>query len=213
MSRDKFNMDQTADILNHWAEMGRLEISKGRAFLVTDSNNKSLARIAPPALQTIPPTCELAEDYLASLASTPGSHMVLLVQAGATAVGLWHGDTLVRHKVIKKYVTRGKGKAQTTFLKTRGKSRYGSRLRLQNARIHLEETNQKMTDWFEEYGVPEQVFYSCPVRLWAEVFNAEPAPPFEKDSAIKIGVDVRVPNHEELLRVRNSLKWGELVVG
>ena len=42
----------------------------------------------------------------------------------------WRGEELVRHKVFKRYVVRGRGRAQPTHLKSKGKSRYGSRLRL-----------------------------------------------------------------------------------
>lgn len=52
-----------------------------------------------------------------------GPCCVVLVRAGAFALGLWDDDELVQHKAKKRYVTRGKGKAQLTHLKTRGKSR------------------------------------------------------------------------------------------
>ena len=141
----------------------------------------------------------------------PGRQLVILMQAGATAMGIWEDDRLVAHKVIKKYVTRGRGKAQTTYLKTRGKSRYGSRLRLQNAKDHLIETNEKLHAWWNELGAFDLILYSCPVRMWPEVFKAKPAPPFDKDAAIiKIPRDVRVPGHEELLRVRRFAAMGAI---
>ena len=42
---------------------------------------------------------------------------------------------IVHTKSIKKYVVRGRGRAQPTHLATKGKSRYGSRLRLQKASV------------------------------------------------------------------------------
>ena len=54
------------------------------------------------------------------------------------ATRLWRDDELVAHKVVKKYVVRGRGRAQPLHLKTRGKSRYGSRLRLANAQVRAE---------------------------------------------------------------------------
>ena len=151
--------------------------------------------------------------WLRELPGNLGLECLLLVQAGASAVGIWDDDELIRHKVIKKYVVRGKGRAQTLHLKTRGKSRYGSRLRLQNARAQLEETNQKLQDWWDELGEPERIVASCPVRTWPELFKAEPPPPFEKNDPRlrRAGLDVRIPSFEELLRVRSLLYRGRRV--
>lgn len=144
--------------------------------------------------------------YRKLLLDPPEIQVILLIQAGATSMGLWRGDELMRHKVIKKYVTRGKGKAQTTYLKTRGKSRYGSRLRLQNAREHLVQTNERLHTWWREEGPFDRVYTSCPVRMWPELFHAKTLPPFDKDMPrVKIARDVKVPGHEELLKVRGWL--------
>lgn len=144
-----------------------------------------------------------------------GLECLLLVQAGASALGMWIDDELVRHKVIKKYVVRAKGRAQTLHLKTRGKSRYGSRLRLQNARAQLEDTNEKLGEWVDELGDPERIVVSCPVRTWPELFAVDPPPPFEKNDPRlrRAGLDVRIPSFEELLRVRGLLYRGRHVAG
>jgi len=76
---------------------------------------------------------------------------------------------------------RGNGRAQATHLKTRGKSRYGSRLRLQNWRRLLSETNERLHDLWQQYGVPARVFWSAPVRVWADVLAADPLPPFVRE--------------------------------
>ncbi len=206
-------MDETRSVLLELRDSYNLSVDrKGRGFLIVESDGQQSGRVVVPALQPLPYDCQTLETYLASIEEGPGLHLIILVQAGASAMGLWDGEQLLKHKVIKKYVTRGKGKAQTTFLKTRGKSRYGSRLRLQNAKLHLQLTNEKMTEWWRQYGPVPRVFYSCPVRLWTEVFNAATPPPFSKDHAIfKIPMDVRVPCHEELLKVRRRLTFGEVI--
>ena len=66
--------------------------------------------------------------------------VLLLLQAGAMAIGQWDVDELMYHKAIRRYVVRGHGRAQPLHARTKGKSRYGARLRLQNLlpnRLHV----------------------------------------------------------------------------
>ena len=135
---------------------------------------------------------------------------MLLVQAGRTAIGVWDDDELLAHKVITKYVVRGKGRAQPTHLETKGKSRYGSRLRLQNARRQLVEANEKLAEYWEERGPPRLVHYAAPVRTWPELFGVDPVPPFDQRDAMlcKIAFHAHAPSFEELQRVRRRLGRG-----
>ena len=148
------------------------------------------------------------ETYLRDLPDELGVHCVVLVQAGASALGWWEQGELVRHKVITKYVVRGRGKAQGTHLNQKGKSRYGSRLRLQNAKAQLVETNERLIEWWDEFGPPDVTFCSCPVRLLADVFGTSPQPPFARDEAIKIPLDVRAPRLAEVERVYRAMSRG-----
>jgi hypothetical protein len=153
-------------------------------------------------------------DWLARLPAGPGLHAIVLVQAGATSLGLWEDDDVLAHKAEKFYVVRGKGRAQPTHLKTRGKSRYGSRLRLQNFQRQLAELNSRLASWWEEFGPPETLFLSCPKRIYPELWRRDPKPPFERGTAPphvrKIPLDVRVPSYEELQRVRRFLTRGRV---
>ncbi len=149
------------------------------------------------------------EACLATLPKRLGLCALVLVQAGASGLGLWRDDELLEHKAIKKYVVRGRGRAQPLQLKSRGKSRYGSRLRLQNALRQLEETNEKLRDWVERHGAFERVFYSCPVRTWPELFRVTPPPPFEqRGEARKIPMDVHVPDFAEVQRIWQAMTHG-----
>ena len=139
-------------------------------------------------------------------------HILLLIQAGQTAMGFWKGGELVHHKVIRKYVVRGKGRAQPLHLKTRGKSRYGSRLRLREAQDQLLETVALLSAWLEESTEVPAVHYSCPVRLWADLFRTDPPPSLPKSEAFRIPHHVHRPNHAELLRVHRLLSQGELIL-
>ncbi|MDJ0976308.1 MAG: hypothetical protein QNJ98_17740 [Planctomycetota bacterium] len=140
----------------------------------------------------------------------PGRYAVLLMQAGAASLGLFQDGELLDHKAMKRYVVRGKGKAQPTHLKTRGKSRFGSRLRLRNAERLLVDVVERLGSWTEDDEAPERLFVSCPVRLFADLCRTEAAPDLLTDEArhVRIPIDVNVPTHTELVRVHRSISRG-----
>ena len=206
MEREPFSIDHMPDLLAKYAAL--VACPRGRGFV--DNEDQPGLRLVPPRLYPIPAEATTAARFLEMLPEGPGLHMLLLIQAGATSMGMWNNETLLCHKVIKKYVKRGKGKAQTTYLKTRGKSRYGSRLRLQNAKSHLLETGDRMLQWWQEHGTPQWIYYSCPTRLWSEVLSSGATPELAREKLVKIGMDVGVPGHEALLKARRFLNWGYL---
>jgi hypothetical protein len=107
-------------------------------------------------------------------------------------------------------VVRGSGHAQSTHLKTKGKSRYGSRLRLQNAQRQLEETSERLGGWWDEFGPFAGVFISAPVRLGADLQRCRPELPFPMQSAVRIPHHVHRPGIEELERIRRKIVRGRL---
>jgi hypothetical protein len=170
------------------------------------------ARLRVPLLAPRPAPGERLRDYAPRAAVTPGAHVVLLLQAGAMAVGCWDGQHLVAHKAVRRYVVRGNGKAQMLHRKTRGKSRYGARLRLQNWRRLLAETSARLHELEAGHGPVERVFLAAPVRLWAELFAADPTPPFARDDVRlqRVPMHVHRPDFAELLRVHHWLGRGRL---
>ncbi len=173
-----------------------------------------------PAVEFFVPGCfpltsqtQIPEDYLNELSDELGDHLLLLIQAGAAALGWWSDEEVIYQKVLKTYVVRGRGRAQTTYAKTKGKSRYGSRLRLQNAQQHLVDISERIHDWWDELGPPDRIFFSCPQRSWPELFAARPSPPFDQrdERLSRIPMHVHVPNAEELQRVRRKLLRGRIV--
>jgi len=168
-------------------------------------------RFHPPRVLPITADRLDPERYLSSLDPLGlGRQVVVLIQAGSSAVGLWDETDLILHKVIRAYVVRGKGRAQMSHLKTKGKSRYGSRLRLQNWERQRVETNQRLLDWRTESGPFDVVHVSCPVRLWPDFYAADPPPPFPRDEALRIPIHVHRPDFNELVRVRRRLEWGRI---
>lgn len=170
------------------------------------------ARLLLPLVVTRPRPGEPIAAFAARLAPALGLQVVLLVRAGAVALGAWLDDEPVVHKALRKYVVRGNGRAQATHLRTRGKSRYGSRLRLQNWRALLAETNERLRDVWQRHGEPQRVFWSAPVRVWVDLHAATPPPPFARDAQFlqRLPVHVHRPDFEELRRVRAWLEHGRL---
>lgn len=167
--------------------------------------------VAPPLVFPIAPGTRSIARYLMTLPDEPGRHTVVLLQAGAASLGLFEGGEPVATKSRKRYVVRGSGRAQPTHLKTKGKSRYGSRLRLQNAKQLQEETVETLHDWLDEHGPSDRVYYNAPVRLWAEFLGADPPPPFdEDDEPIKIPRDLPRPTTDVMLRAYRSLCYGRV---
>jgi len=165
-----------------------------------------------PLVVPLAKDCPSAQQYLQELPHELGRQCVILMQAGAVSIGLFEDGQAVHTKTIKKYVVRGSGRAQPTHLKTKGKSRYGSRLRLRNAQLLLQESAERLGDWWGLGEPIEQVYVNAPQRLWAE-FQGFDLPPAltQKDSLIRIPLDLPRPTTDLLLRTYRSMEYGRIV--
>lgn len=208
-----FPMGQLAEQLAHFASRwpDARGDDEGRSFVGIGASSRLWLPYAAPRAQRAEPLAAYAGRW----ADVRETQFVLLLQAGAVALGAWADGELVAHKAIRKYVVRGHGHAQPTHAKTRGKSRYGSRLRLQNWKRLLVDTNERLHEWWSELGAPQRVFFSAPVRAWPELWQIDPSPPFVREDARleRVPIHVHRPDHEELLAVRRWLERGRLEVG
>lgn len=202
--------EQVEGFWQRWPESRADEL--GQQFVSADRSGRLRLPLAGPRARP----GEQVGDYFERLSGDAAEHdecqLVLLLRAGAMAFGCWQGRELVQHKAVRKYVVRGSGKAQSTHLKTRGKSRYGSRLRLQNWRSLLGETNERVADCEQQFGPFQRIFFGVPVRVFSELFEADPKPAFGRDAGElqRIPMHVHRPDHEELLRVRAWLARGRV---
>lgn len=189
------------------------DVDDARVIAGADPRSAESCRIELPlVLGTMRPG-ESVTEYARRCPSSLGLELVVLARAGAFALGLWENDMLLRHKVDKRYVVRGNGRAQPTYLESKGKSRFGSRLRLQNARALLRDTHARIASWQRECGRFERVFHAAPVRLWADFLAAAPGVPFESDAPrVRIPVDFGAPGYSELLRVRRLLTHARVTI-
>jgi hypothetical protein len=192
-------------------EQLRFDAQRG-SFLDDDQ----IIELRPPLVLPTPPEAQDAETWLEELPNWLGTHLVILLRAGAYAIGLWEQGELLRHKCEKKYVTRGRGRAQPTHLETRGKSRYGSRLRLQNARSLLSEVRQRIQDWLRELDAsrgqaPDAIFLGSPERMRARLLES-PIEGLAPEQLRTLPGDFEEPGFEELGRCYRRLCQGQLRV-
>ena len=151
-------------------------------------------------------------DILTQIRQMSRRYTIILVQAGAAALGYVEDDEMVHHKVIRKYMVRQKqGKSQLKYLKSKGKSRLGSRIRLKNSIAFFEEINRTLIDW-EVATKSDTLLLFLPVNLKHLFFSANIPPPFDrKDSRIrKVPLDIRLPNFKELSHVDWVVRRGVL---
>lgn len=126
---------------------------------------------------------------------------IILIRANSASLGFFYQKKIMFHKRITAYMTRKKqGKAQLTYLKTKGKSRAGSRRRLKESYEFFEQINQKLQSWSKKSLKPQEVYYFCPVGLKNLWFSSKIPPPFDKKDAKlkKLPFYFNKPTHQEL---------------
>jgi hypothetical protein len=132
--------------------------------------------------------------------------IILMVRAGTAALGYFQEGSNQEHKVIRAYMVRKKqGKSQIKYLKTKGKSRAGSRVRLGASEKFFEEINERISDYLNKYPV-DFIAYSCAKTLWPYLFSAEGQLHKEDPRLYKIPVHIQEPGYEKLLEINTLLQ-------
>lgn len=132
---------------------------------------------------------------------------LVLIRAGQAAVGYFHDGVLLDHKVFRAYMVRQKqGKSQIKYLKTKGKSRAGSRVRLGETERFFEEINERLTEYSSNFPI-DMWGISCGKTLWPFYFQSETAPPFSQNQDNLIGIPFHIAqaSFESLENVGNQL--------
>ena len=140
-------------------------------------------------------------------------HYVLcIVQSSMATVGLFHGKDCLAHKVFTAYMVRKKqGVSQIKHLKTKGKSRAGSRIRLASGLEFFEGINGRLQNHFEAFEI-ERIAFSCSKILLPHFYGAKVMPPFDKKDLrlLPIPRHIEKPTHEEMMRAHRFLTYAEL---
>lgn len=144
---------------------------------------------------------------------TQVNYVILLVQSGNCAMGYFENGRNLDHKVWRSYMVRKKqGKSQIKHLKTKGKSRAGSRVRLGETLEFFENINGRLQEYFEEHTI-HRIAISCSKILIPYLFGSKVATPFAKDDPrlYRIPRHVHTPIYEVLLDTNRFLQRGELI--
>lgn len=139
-------------------------------------------------------------------------YLMLIVQTGMATVGMFKGMECLSHKVFGAYMVRKKqGVSQIKHLKTKGKSRAGSRIRLASGLEFFEEINTRLQRHFKEHEI-ERIVFSCSKILMPHFFGSKVETPFDKKDERILGIPrhIEKPTHEEMMRAHRFLSFSEL---
>ena len=201
----KFYYEDTAEFLRQLCETSLyLRMDRDRHSVVASREDEKIFTMRLPLIFPRPQDGEYLQHYLEShhLKEFPTDWNLLIMEAGRAAVGAVRHGKLSRHKNIRRYMVRKKqGKSQLTHLKTRGKSRYGSRLRLQETQLYFHDILDLLEE--DEFVANAAVFYHCPVRLKAFLTEAaeERGFNFSQYEWIRFGINVKEASFAELQRL------------
>jgi len=139
-------------------------------------------------------------------------YLMVMIQSGSAAIGVFENEVCLSHKVFSAYMVRKKqGKSQLKHLKTKGKSRAGSRVRLAKTLEFFENVNTRLQAHCEAYEF-DRIALSCSKILIPHWFGSKVPVPFDKkDSRIyRIPKHLHQPNYEVMLGMQRFLLKGEL---
>ncbi|MFT4740951.1 MAG: hypothetical protein ACI9L9_001738 [Marivirga sp.] len=137
--------------------------------------------------------------------------ILLIVESGQAALAYGEGNHIIEHKVIKSYMVRKKqGKSQIKYLKTKGKSKAGSRVRLANTVHFFEEIQEKINEWLAYFQL-DYIALSCSKSLYTHLFTED----FELDRndarIVKIPKHIQEASFENMLAIHRYLLQAEVI--
>lgn len=155
------------------------------AILLEENKHKPLGKIRLPTSISINNKLELVEEDLVVL--------YLTIESGAAAIIVMDGQEEVDHTTFSAYMTRKKqGMSQVKYLKKKGKSRAGSRVRLSKTIEFFEDINKRLQDTFEEWEI-ERIAMQCSKTLIPYFYQSKVAPPFNKKDERLYKIPLHIP--------------------
>lgn len=142
------------------------------------------------------------------------NHIILGVRSGLAGVHCYENQELIDHKVFRAYMVRKKqGKSQIKYLKTKGKSRAGSRVRLGETKVFFEEIAERLQEYGEQLRI-DKVFISCSTTLIPFLFENNPFLKISKSNHLitKVPFHIQQPTHENLLKAQRQLTFNQLLI-
>lgn len=160
----------------------------------------------------LPLDIEFDHDKMLLRQSDFKNYVLVMIRSGIASVGFFENYVNHQHKVFRAYMTRKKqGKSQIKHLKTKGKSRAGSRIRLQETLEFFESINQRLKEHFDEYRI-DKIGISCSDTLIPYFYGGRVPTPFDKqdERIFKIPKHIQNPTFEELTEVNKFLLQSEI---
>ena len=139
------------------------------------------------------------------------NYLLILVRSGLAAVGMVQDGELLHHKVFRAYMVRKmQGKSQIKYLKTKGKSRAGSRVRLGESLEFFQNIGQRVNEHLKTYPV-DQVGLSISKTLLPYFFNDNPGLDLDKKDPriFKVPKHVGPPTLDTLNATKDFLEKNE----
>lgn len=173
--------------------------------LVFEKGGSTLAKIRLPISLNSPESYYKSPDDRAN-------YVLIMIRSGVASAGYFEDGENIDHRVFRAYMVRKKqGMSQLKYLKTKGKSRAGSRVRLADTLDFFEKINGRLNEYFESFHV-DRIGMSCPVTLIPYFYGSKTPTPFRKEDPriFKIPKHVQNPTYESLLDVNNYLLKGEI---
>jgi hypothetical protein len=136
------------------------------------------------------------------------NYVLILIKAGMASVAFFDNSLMMDHKVFRAYMVRKKqGKSQLKYLKTKGKSRAGSRVRLAESEAFFSSINDRIHTYFENYRI-DLIGLSCSETLLPYFYGNSISSPFDKKDTrlFKIPKHVASPKLENLKELDSFLK-------
>ncbi|MCE7990782.1 MAG: hypothetical protein HEP71_02330 [Roseivirga sp.] len=202
-----YDRNQLPEVLQELEQKGHIldyNYEKHR-FELTDENAASGASLRLPITMFYEKQVFVPEKSLV--------YVMVLVQSGSASIGVFEDEKCLEHKVFGSYMVRKKqGKSQIKHLKTKGKSRAGSRVRLASTIEFFENINTRLQGHFDQYQF-DRIALSCSKILIPYLFNSKIPTPFDKrdERIYKIPKHLHQPNYEVMLGMQRYLNKAELV--
>jgi len=195
------------NVLQHLSSSGlESEETSGGYVLYNEKGDKVLKLILPPIYPEH--SGRGFQSFIENLDVPVNDVMIVLIQSGEACLARVIDGEIVQYKRIRKYMVRkSQGKSQIKHLKTKGKSRAGSRIRLAQTLSFFEEINTHLDRWFEESS-PERIIYYVPKLLQNLWFDSKVKVPFELDEPMlrKVHWTIRKPDKDEIIRSIRHMK-------
>ncbi|ALJ00809.1 hypothetical protein [Rufibacter tibetensis] len=198
--------DQVLERIKEQGLPATYDYEKHRVILLDAAGNEQVFFRLPLAVPAL-------NNHLVPVKDETIRYVILLIQAGNCALGYFEDGVNLNHKVFRSYMVRKKqGKSQIKYLKTKGKSRAGSRVRLGETVEFFENINGRLQEYFEEHQI-DRIAMSCSKTLLPYLFDSKVPTPFDKrdERIFKIPKHIHTPIYEVMMNANKFLLRGELI--